>query len=145
MSSTTSARRGSLAARLALWYALSAFFLILGATAYLYAALEKNLEREDDGTILDQIQILRLLLREHPEDAAAIRQEVEVESSARQHARLFIRILSPDGRVVAETTGRRGRSPECRSVTAGSPCARGKSRSASCPPWRPWGAPNARG
>ena len=111
MSSTTSARRGSLAARLALWYALSAFFLILGATAYLYAALEKNLEREDDGTILDQIQILRLLLREHPEDAAAIRQEVEVESSARQHARLFIRILSPDGRVVAETTGMAERLP----------------------------------
>jgi two-component system heavy metal sensor histidine kinase CusS len=111
MSSTTSASRGSLAARLALWYAVSAFLLILGATAYLYAALEKNLEREDDGTILDQIQILRLLLREHPEDAAAIRQEVEVESSARQHARLFIRILSPDGRVVAETSGMAERLP----------------------------------
>jgi two-component system heavy metal sensor histidine kinase CusS len=111
MSSTSSARRGSLAARLTLWYALSAFLLILGATGYLYAALAKNLDREDDGTILDQIHILRLLLREHPEDAAAIRQEVEVESSARQHARLFIRILSPEGRVVAETPGMAERLP----------------------------------
>src|SRR5689334_20204971 len=111
MSSTTSARRGSLAARLTLWYALSAFLLILGATGYLYAALEKNLDREDDGTILDQIQILRILLRDHPDDAAAIRQEVEVESSVRQHARLFIRILSPAGRVVAETPGMAERLP----------------------------------
>jgi two-component system heavy metal sensor histidine kinase CusS len=111
MSSTTSASRGSLAARLTLWYSLSAFLLILGATGYLYAALAKNLDREDDGTILDQIQILRLLLREHPEDAAAIRQEVEIESSARQHARLFIRILSGDGRTVAETPGMAERLP----------------------------------
>jgi two-component system heavy metal sensor histidine kinase CusS len=111
MSSTTSARRGSLAARLTLWYALSAFLLILGATGYLYAALAKNLAREDDGTILDQIHILQLLLRDHPDDAAAIRQEVEVESSARQHARLFIRILSLGGRVVAETPGMAERLP----------------------------------
>jgi two-component system heavy metal sensor histidine kinase CusS len=111
MSSTTRASPGSLAARLTLWYALAAFLLILGATGYLYAALAKNLDREDDGTILDQIQILRLLLRDHPEDAAAIRQEVEVESSVRQHARLFIRILSPDGRVVAETPGMAERLP----------------------------------
>jgi two-component system heavy metal sensor histidine kinase CusS len=111
MSSTTSARRGSLAARLTLWYALSAFLLILGATGYLYAALAKNLDREDDGTILDQIEILRILLRDHPDDAAAIRQEVEVESSARQHAKLFIRILSPEGRTVAETPGMAERLP----------------------------------
>ena len=107
----TSAKRGSLAGRLTLWYALSAFLLILGATGYLYAAMAKNLDREEDGTIQDQIHILQLLLREHPEDAAAIRQEVEVESSARQHARLFIRIQSPEGRVVAETPGMAERLP----------------------------------
>jgi len=111
MSSTTRASRGSLAARLTLWYALSAFLLILAATAYLYWALARNLDREDDGTILDQIHILRILLRDHPEDAAAIRQEVEVESSARQHTRMFIRILDPKGRVVVETSGMTPRLP----------------------------------
>jgi two-component system heavy metal sensor histidine kinase CusS len=110
MSSTTPAK-GSLATRLTVWYALSAFLLILCATAYLYWALERNLDREDDGTILDQIQILRVLLRDHPEDSAAIRQEVEVESGARQHVRLFIRILDLQGRVVAETPGMADRIP----------------------------------
>lgn len=111
MSSTTRVSRGSLAARLTVWYALSAFVLILAATLYLYWALERNLDREDDGTLLDQIQILRVLLRDHPEDSAGIRQEVEVESGARQHARLFIRIIDPQGRVVAETPGMAGRLP----------------------------------
>jgi len=110
MSSTTPGK-GSLAARLTVWYALSAFLLILCATAYLYWALERNLDREDDGTILDQIQILRVLLRDHPEDSAAIRQEVEVESGARQHVRLYIRILDLQGRVVAETPGMAERLP----------------------------------
>lgn len=111
MSSTTRAERGSLAARLTLWYALSAFVLILAATGYLYWSLARNLEREDDGTILDQIQMLRVLLRDHPEDSAGIRQEVEVESGARQHSRMFIRILDPEGRAVAETPGMAGRLP----------------------------------
>src|SRR5262245_42071576 len=111
MSSTTPVNRGSLAVRLTVWFSLSAFLLILATTAYLYWALARNLDREDDGTILDQIQILRVLLRDHPEDSAAIRQEVEVESSARQHARLFIRILDPQGRVVAETPGMAERIP----------------------------------
>jgi two-component system heavy metal sensor histidine kinase CusS len=112
MSSTTRASRGSLAAWLTLWYALSAFLLILAATGYLYWALARNLDREDDGTILDQIHILRVLLRDHPEDSAAIRQEVEVESGARQHTKMFIRILGPEGRLVAETPGMAARLPQ---------------------------------
>jgi two-component system heavy metal sensor histidine kinase CusS len=111
MSSTKPADRGSLAARLTVWYALTAFLLILATTAYLYWTLARNLDREDDGTILDQIQILRILLRDHPENSAGIRQEVEVESGARQHAHLFIRILAPEGRVVAETPGMAERLP----------------------------------
>src|SRR6185369_8816096 len=105
MSSTMRASRGKLAVWLTLWYALSAFLLILSATGYLYWALARNLDREDDGTILDQIQILRVLLRDHPEDSAGIRQEIEVESSARQHARMFIRILNAEGKIMAETPG----------------------------------------
>src|SRR5262245_57217850 len=111
MSSTTPVNRGSLAVRLTVWFSLSAFLLILATTAYLYWALARNLDREDDGTILDQIQILRVLLRDHPADSAAIRQEVEVESGARQHTRLYIRILEPQGRLVAETPGMAERLP----------------------------------
>jgi two-component system heavy metal sensor histidine kinase CusS len=105
MSSTTPAEppRGSLAGRLTLWYSLFSFGLILAATGYLYWALVRNLDREDDGVLQDQVQILQVLLSEHPEDSAGIRQEVEVESGARKHARIFIRILDDKGRTVAET------------------------------------------
>lgn len=107
MSSTTRAERGrgSLAGRLTLWYSVFSFGLILAATAYLYWALAKNLDREDDGVLQDQIHILQVLLREHPEASAGIRQEVELESGARQHSRIYIRILDERGRTMAETPG----------------------------------------
>jgi len=111
MSSTTPVKRGSLAARLTLWSSLSTFALVCGATSYLYWALARNLDREDDGALTDQIHILRILLREHPEDPSGIRQEVELESGARQQAKLYIRILDEQRRIVAETPGMAGRLP----------------------------------
>ncbi|HLY12104.1 MAG TPA: heavy metal sensor histidine kinase [Planctomycetota bacterium] len=107
MSSTMPAERGRgrLAVRLTLWYAIFSFGLILAATAYLYWALARNLDREDDGVLQDQVHILKVLLREHQESSAGIRQEVELESGARQHSRIFIRILDDSGRTVAETPG----------------------------------------
>src|SRR5579864_646423 len=107
MSSTMPAEsgRGSLAVRLTLWYSVSSLFLILAATGYLYWALAKNLDREDDGVLQDQIHILQVLLREHPEASAGIRQEVELESGARKHAHIYIRILDETGQTMAETPG----------------------------------------
>jgi two-component system heavy metal sensor histidine kinase CusS len=107
MSSTMPADRGrgSLAVRLTLWYSLFSFGLILAATAYLYWALSRNLDREDDGVLQDQIRILKMILREHPEDSAGLRQEVELESGARQHSQIYIRILDESGRTIAETPG----------------------------------------
>ena len=103
MSSTTRAEsgRGSLAVRLTLWYSVFSFGLLLAATAYLYWALAKNLDREDDGILQDQIHILQVLVREHPDESEGIRQEVEVESGARKHSRIYIRILDESGRSIA--------------------------------------------
>jgi len=114
MSSTMPAEspRGSLAARLTLWYSVFSFGLLLAATAYLYWALVKNLDREDDGVLQDQIHILQVLLREHPEDSAGIRQEVEVESGARKHSRIYIRILDESGVTMAETPGMNQKLPK---------------------------------
>jgi two-component system heavy metal sensor histidine kinase CusS len=97
--------RGSLAARLTVWYASFSILLLVGSAAFLYWALAKNLDREDDGVLKDQIHILQVLLREHPEVTAGIRQEVELESGARQHSRIFIRILDDAGKTMAETPG----------------------------------------
>lgn len=103
--------RGSLAVRLTLWYSLFSFGLILATTAYLYWALARNLDREDDGVLLDQIRILKVILREHPEDSAGLRQEVELESGIRQHSQMFIRILDETGRTIAESPGMAGLLP----------------------------------
>src|SRR5258708_33716632 len=114
MSSTMPAEsgRGSLDARVTRWYSVFSFGLLLAAPAYLYRALAKNLDREDDGVLQDQIHILQVLLREHPEDSAGIRQEVEVESGARKHSRIYIRILDESGVTVAETPGMNQKLPK---------------------------------
>jgi two-component system, OmpR family, heavy metal sensor histidine kinase CusS len=96
---------GSIATRLTLWYTGSAFILVLSATGFLYWTLARNLEREDAEFLADQVHIMGVLLREHPGDLKVLQQEVEVESSARQHARVFIRVLTEDGRILTETSG----------------------------------------
>ena len=56
-------RSRSLAARLTVWYALSSFTLILLATGYLYWALARNLDREDDHFLADQaLPLINLLM-----------------------------------------------------------------------------------
>src|SRR5437762_14216032 len=84
---------GSLALRLTLWYAGSAFLLILLATGFLYQVLGANLDREDDQFLADKIQFLSTLLRDHADDARALRQEVEWKAGPGQYAQFSIRIL----------------------------------------------------
>lgn len=95
----------SLATRLTAWYAASAFTLLLMATGYLYWALVTNFDREDDETLVDEIQILRKLLRDQPENASEIQEEVAGEWDARQYARIYSRILNEDGHTEIETPG----------------------------------------
>ena len=95
----------SIASRLTLWYATSAFLLVAIATGILYWVLVTNVDREDDQFLVDTVQILRGLMRERPEDVAALRQEVEWEGATRRYARLFVRIVDAEGRTVVETPG----------------------------------------
>jgi two-component system heavy metal sensor histidine kinase CusS len=98
-------RPWSLAARLAAWYAGSAFLLVLSATGFLYWVLAANLDREDDELLADKVHVLRMLLRDTPEGGAPLRQEVEWESAARRHVPFYVRILDADGRTLMETPG----------------------------------------
>ena len=93
----------SLAARLTTWYAISAFGVVLASTGFLYWVLVVNLARETDETLADQVHILRSILADRPGDIAALEQEVEWELAARQHAPIFVRILSDDHRTVVES------------------------------------------
>jgi two-component system heavy metal sensor histidine kinase CusS len=95
----------SLAARLTAWYAGSAFLLILSATGFLYWVLVTNLEREDDEFLADKVQVLRILLRDHPEDVKELQREVEWAWAARQYVQVYVRILDETGRSILETPG----------------------------------------
>lgn len=95
----------SLAARLATWYAASAFVLILVATGFLYWVLVTDFEREGNQFLADQIHILRALLLDHSEDMTSVKQEAEWESVARQGKQAFVRVIAENGEVLVQTPG----------------------------------------
>lgn len=98
-------RSWSIVRRLTVWYACSAFGLILLATWVLYAALVSNLDREDDQFLADIVHIVRAFLRDRPDDAAGLKQAVEWEWASRQYAQVFVRVLDENGRAIVETPG----------------------------------------
>jgi two-component system heavy metal sensor histidine kinase CusS len=95
----------SLAARLTVWQAGSAFTLVLAATGYLYWASVSGLDREDDQLLGDRVRVLRTLLRNHPGETDSIRREIEEEWEGQQRTRIHIRILTEAGQVLVETPG----------------------------------------
>src|SRR4051812_32751506 len=104
MSSKTAAepRPWSVALRLTVWYAAAGFALVLVATGYLYWALARNLDREDDQFLADKVAEVRRVLEERPGDRAALEQEVASTSAGG----FFVRVV-PDGvgRDTVETPG----------------------------------------
>ena len=98
-------RPWSLAARLTAWYATSAFALVVVATGFLYWALTVSLDSEDDEELADKVRMLRAVLRDRPDDLAAVRSQAELGWAARQHAPLHVRVLDSSGRAVLETPG----------------------------------------
>lgn len=93
MSSKTGAepRPWSLALRLTLWYAGSAFALILAATGYLYLALARQIADEDDGWLAGKAgEVLRAAV-DRPDDPAALRRLVEA-GGGRAAERILVRV-----------------------------------------------------
>lgn len=109
MSSKTGAEPGrrpwSLAARLSAWHIASTFALLAAATGFLYWALVRGFEREDDHHLAEKLNVLGALLDNPAGNARMIAWEVEVESTTHPGARLLSRILDRHARVTVETTG----------------------------------------
>lgn len=103
--STPGAARWSIAGRLTLWYAASASLLVALSTAVLYWVLVTNVDRQDDQFLVDTVQILRALIRERPDDIAALQQEVEWEGAVRRYTRMYVRIRDSQDRMLLETAG----------------------------------------
>src|SRR5262245_33062217 len=98
-------RSWSLAARLTAWYTLAALLLILGATGFLYWVLVSNLDREDDQLLANKIHILRRVLRDRPEEVAALAQEVEWQEAGQRPMMILVRVLDGNNRAIMETPG----------------------------------------
>lgn len=92
----------SLAFRIAAWYVLSAFAVVLAVVGLSYASLAHNLLLEDREAIQSKVQTLRTLKREHPGDVTAILQEVVWEAPTEDPS-IYVRLVAPDGRTLLET------------------------------------------
>ena len=101
----------SLASRLTIWYAASAFVLVLIVTVLLYAGLERNLDREDDGLIADKLRILSVLLQDPQQHTKEIEEDVQLEWSVSRHSPMYVRILDGKSRTIIETPGMREQLP----------------------------------
>ncbi len=103
-------RLNSIAVRLALWYGLSAFALVLATTGSLYWALTVNLDREDALTLENHIQDLRRLL-------AASTPEVPMTApsinglSLQNRQQIFVRLVDGTGATLFETPGMASLAP----------------------------------
>jgi two-component system heavy metal sensor histidine kinase CusS len=87
------------------WYVVSAIILLSVTAALLYGALRRSLSLEDDLFLAHLTSVVRELLLEHPEDASAVRWEIESEWAARDVTRVYVRLIDNDGRVTAQTPG----------------------------------------
>jgi two-component system, OmpR family, heavy metal sensor histidine kinase CusS len=96
---------GTLAFRLAAGYTLAGLFLVFFATASLYLVLVSELERSTDLFLADKVNVLRTMLRERPDDWDALREEVELESAARQYEHFYIRLLDERNKPLLMTPG----------------------------------------
>ena len=83
----------TLAFRLTAGYALAGLFLVFFSIVGLYLLLVRELDKSTDLFLADKVHVLRTMLRERPGDEDALREEVELESAARQYEHFYIRVL----------------------------------------------------
>jgi two-component system heavy metal sensor histidine kinase CusS len=96
---------GALAFRLTAGYALAGAFVVFLATASLYLVLVNELDKSTDLFLADKVQVLRTILRERPSDRDALREEIELESSARRYEQFYVRLLDERNTPLLVTPG----------------------------------------
>ncbi|MEI6128097.1 MAG: HAMP domain-containing protein, partial [Pseudomonadota bacterium] len=101
-SQSTPPASASITHRLTIFYTLSAFGMLAVTTGFLYYALVSSLSREDSQFLIDKVNDLRMLLKEHPEDRAALDEEIN-EGADFQCIKHYTRLLDEEGHVLMET------------------------------------------
>ena len=98
-------QRRTLAFRLTAAYSLAGLLLVLLATGSLYVVLRAELERSTDLFLADKINVVRMMLRERPDDEDALHEEIEMEAAARRYQQFYIRLLDDRGKPLLTTPG----------------------------------------
>jgi two-component system heavy metal sensor histidine kinase CusS len=94
----------SITRRLTLHYIGSTATLLLVATGFLYLKLKQSLDARDRALLAGKVQVLRLLLDEHPDQIDVLANEIEHEA-AESPLPYFLRVISGHERNVLETPG----------------------------------------
>jgi two-component system, OmpR family, heavy metal sensor histidine kinase CusS len=98
-------RPGSLAMRMTLWYALSAFALVLTASGFLYRALSDGLNHEDDVLLSQKLQNLTTRMKDPTVDLDDLREFVNELPVWYRNTSFWTRILDGQGRLLTESPG----------------------------------------
>jgi two-component system heavy metal sensor histidine kinase CusS len=95
----------TLAFRLTAAYALAGLFLVFLATASLYLLTITEMERNTRLFLDDKLHVVSTMLRERPDDWDALKEEIELESSARRYEQFYIRLLNERNEPLLTTPG----------------------------------------
>ena len=98
-------KRWSLATRLTVWYAASAFLLLVVASGLLYRTILETIDLEDEQDLAEQIGDLQMVLKERPLNLPALEHAVINESSPLSFSPIFLRVLNRNGRQLVESPG----------------------------------------
>lgn len=98
----------SIALRMTLWYALSAFALVFVTTGLLYWVLVNSLDQEDLRDLADNLNNARLLLISSPGEQVPGFTDQRPAWAPQQQPEIYLRVLDVDGRVITETPGMSG-------------------------------------
>jgi len=95
----------SIALRMTVWYALSAFTLISAATGILYWVLATNLEQEDIRALQDNVNNVKLMLQSSEPSVVPEQQGPQLSSSTERRPEVYFRVLDANARIIVETPG----------------------------------------
>ncbi len=93
----------SITGRVTVLYTLSASGILVLSTVFLYWVLVSNLEREGTEFLTAKIQVLRMILRERPNNQEALEEETKWEGTAFHFVKYYARILDEESRTLTET------------------------------------------
>jgi two-component system heavy metal sensor histidine kinase CusS len=95
----------SIALRMALWYALSAFTLIAVATGALYSVLATTMYQEDLRDLADNLNYAQLLVHSSALGRLASSAQPRPSWAPPHEPEIYVRVLDSSGRLLTETPG----------------------------------------